>query len=49
MAITEHDIALVMLPAHSVEEATSKAKELLGKRNVTVTAVSDGVSVVAEP
>ena len=35
-----------MIPAHSIDEAIKKAKELLGKEDVTITAIPDGVSVV---
>ena len=35
-----------MIPAHSIDEAIKKAKELLGKENVTITAIPDGISVV---
>lgn len=37
-----------MIPAHSIDEAMKLAKELLGKRDVTVTAIPDGVSVVVQ-
>ena len=35
-----------MISAHSIDEAIKKAKELLGKTDVTITAIPDGVSVV---
>ena len=35
-----------MIPAHSIDEAIKKAKELLGKENATITAIPDGISVV---
>ncbi len=35
-----------MIPAHSIDEAVKKAKELLGKEDVTITAIPDGISVV---
>jgi len=35
-----------MIPAHSISEAIEKAKKLLGKKDVTITAIPDGVSVV---
>lgn len=35
-----------MIPAHSLDEAIGKAKELLGKEDVTVTAIPDGVAVM---
>ena len=38
--------ALHMIPAHSVAEGLAKAKVILGKEHVTVTAIPDGVSVI---
>ena len=35
-----------MLPAHSVDEALTLAKALLGKASVTITAIPDGIGVV---
>ena len=35
-----------MIPAHSLEEAIGKAKELLGRTDVSITAIPDGVSVM---
>ena len=35
-----------MIPAHSIDEAIKKAKEILEKTSVTITAIPDGVSVV---
>jgi nickel-dependent lactate racemase len=35
-----------MIPAHSLEEALTKAEELLGNPKATVTAIPDGVSVM---
>ena len=35
-----------MIPAHSLGEAMDKAKIILGKDRVTVTAIPDGISVV---
>ena len=35
-----------MIPAHSLEEAMVKAKEILGKQNATVAAIPDGISVM---
>ncbi len=35
-----------MIPAHSIEEAMTKATEILGRDNVTVTAIPDGVAVM---
>ncbi len=37
-----------MIPAHSIEQALVQAKELLGKQDVTITAIPDGVSVVVQ-
>ena len=37
---------LHMIPAHSIDEAIAKAKKILGKNDVTITAIPDGVSVV---
>ncbi len=35
-----------MIPAHSVEEALIKAKEIIGKEKPTVVAIPDGISVI---
>ncbi|MBE6872068.1 MAG: lactate racemization operon protein LarA, partial [Ruminococcaceae bacterium] len=35
-----------MIPASSLDEAMSMAKDIIGKESVTVTAIPDGVSVV---
>jgi len=37
-----------MIPARSAEEAMSKAKELVGRADYTVTVVPDGVSVIVK-
>ena len=37
-----------LIPAHSIEEALEKAKSLLGKKDITITAIPDGVSVIVE-
>ncbi len=37
-----------MTPAHSIEEALQKAKAILGKEDVTVAAIPDGVSVIVK-
>ena len=37
-----------LIPAHSIEEAVEKAKEILGKSKPTVVAIPDGVSVIVE-
>lgn len=37
-----------MIPAHSLEEALNKAREILGKENITINAIPDGVSVIAK-
>lgn len=35
-----------MIPAHSIDEAIKKAKEILGKEDISITVIPDGVSVV---
>ena len=40
--------AMHMIPASSLDGALRKAKELVGKENLTVTAIPDGVSVVVK-
>ena len=37
-----------MIPAHSIDEALAKAKEILGKQEITITAIPDGISVVVQ-
>lgn len=37
---------LHMVPAHSIEEAMEKAEAILGKKDATITAIPDGVSVM---
>ncbi len=37
---------LHMIPVHSLEEAMAKAEEILGRKDATVTAIPDGVSVM---
>lgn len=37
---------LHMIPAHSMEEAMEKAKEIVKKEDYTVTVIPDGVSVI---
>ena len=37
-----------MIPAHSIDEAIKKAKELLAKKEVTITAIPDGVGVIVQ-
>ena len=37
-----------MIPAHSLDEAIKKAKEILGRETVKITAIPDGVSVVVQ-
>lgn len=37
-----------MIPAHSVDEAINKAKEILNKTDVTITAIPDGVGVIVQ-
>ncbi len=50
--ISEMEDAMIekmhMIPAHSIDEAIKKAKELLGKTDVTITAIPDGISVVVQ-
>jgi hypothetical protein len=38
-----------MTPAHSIEEALTLERRMLGKEEVTVTAVPDGVGVIILP
>jgi len=35
-----------MIPAHSIAEAIEKAKEILGKEDIKIVAIPDGVSVM---
>ncbi len=48
--ISEIDDSVVekmhMIPVHSIDEAIKKAKEILGKTDVTITAIPEGISVV---
>ena len=37
-----------MIPAHSINEAIKKAKEILGKTDVTITSIPDGVGVIVQ-
>lgn len=37
-----------MTPAHSIDEALRKARELLGKKELKIVAIPDGVSVIVE-
>lgn len=37
-----------MIPAHTIDEAIIKAKQLLSKENVTITAIPDGISVIVK-
>lgn len=37
-----------MTPAHSIEEAVEKAKSILGKEDITIAAIPDGVSVIVQ-
>ncbi|MBE7038413.1 MAG: nickel-dependent lactate racemase [Ruminococcaceae bacterium] len=50
--VSEMDDAIIekmhMIPAHSIDEAIKKAKEILNKENPTITAIPDGVSVVVK-
>ena len=40
--------AMHMIPAHSIDEAIKKAKELLNKENVKIAVIPDGVSVIVK-
>lgn len=40
--------AMHMIPAHSIAEALEKAKQLLGKQEISVAAIPDGVSVIVQ-
>ena len=50
--ISEMDDEIVrkmhMTPAHSLDEALAKAKKILGREEVTITAIPDGVSVIVK-
>lgn len=37
-----------MTPAHSIEDAIRKAKRILGKEDIKITAIPDGVSVIVK-
>jgi nickel-dependent lactate racemase len=37
-----------IIPAHSIDEALKKAKKILGKDDVKITAIPDGVSVIVQ-
>lgn len=37
-----------MVPAHSIDEAINKAKEILCKDDITVTAIPDGIAVIVQ-
>ena len=37
-----------LIPAHSIDQALNIAKGILGKDDVTITAIPDGVSVIVE-
>ena len=37
-----------MIPAHSIDEAVAKAREILGKKELKIAAIPDGVSVIVE-
>jgi len=39
---------LHMIPAHSMEEAMEKAKEIVGREDYTVTVIPEGVSVIVK-
>ena len=40
--------AMHMIPAHSIDEAIKKAKELLNKENIKIAVIPDGVSVIVK-
>lgn len=40
--------AMHMVPANSIEDALNKAKQLLNKDDITITAIPDGVSVIVK-
>lgn len=40
--------AMHMIPAHSIAEALEKAKQLLGKQEISIAAIPDGVSVIVQ-
>jgi len=50
--ISEMDDKIVekmhMIPAHSIDEAIKKAKEILRKEEVTITAIPDGIGVIVK-
>ena len=37
-----------MIPAHSIDEALIKARSILGKNELKIVAIPDGVSVIVE-
>lgn len=37
-----------MIPAHSIEDAIKKAKEILGKNDIKIVAIPDGVNVIVK-
>ena len=37
-----------MIPAHSIDEALKKSKQILNKDEITITAIPDGVSVIVQ-
>lgn len=37
-----------MIPAHSIEEALSEARKIVGKEKISITAIPDGISVVVK-
>jgi len=37
-----------LIPADSLESAITKAKELIGKENIKITAIPDGVAVMVK-
>ena len=37
-----------MIPSHSLDDAMKKAREILGKTDIKIAAIPDGVSVIVE-
>jgi len=47
--VADRDVEkLHMIPAHSIDEALEKAREILKKEDITITAIPDGVSVIVK-
>ena len=46
-AMSDEEVrAMHMIPAHSIDEAMKKAKEILGKEDVKAAVIPDGISVM---